>query len=42
VDDTAPELLDLEITRERVTSLDEVINVLRTHVRITPARRSML
>jgi hypothetical protein len=42
VDEERPELLDQEIARERVTSIDEVLALIRTHVRIAPSHTSSL
>ena len=36
VDDEEPQLLDQEIAIEQVTSLDDVLALIRTHVRIAP------
>jgi hypothetical protein len=36
VDDEEPQLLDQEIARDRVTSIDAVLALIRTHVRVVP------
>ena len=38
VDEQEPQLLDQEITCDRVTSLDDIIALIRTHVRVVPDR----
>ena len=38
VDEQEPQLLDQEIACDRVTSLDDVIALIRTHVRVVPDR----
>jgi len=37
VDDEEPQLLDQEITRDRVATMDEVVALIRAHVRVTTA-----
>lgn len=36
VDQDEPQLLDQEIARDRVSTIDEVLALIRTHVRIGP------
>jgi len=36
VDDEEPELLDQEIVSATITSVDELVELIRAHVRITP------
>jgi hypothetical protein len=38
VDDEEPQLLDQEIACDRVASIDDIIALIRTHVRIVPDR----
>jgi hypothetical protein len=38
VDEQEPQLLDQEIACDRVTSLDDIIALIRTHVRVVPDR----
>ncbi len=38
VDEQEPQLLDQEIARDRVATIDEVLALIRTHVRIAPSR----
>ena len=36
VDDDEPELLDQEIVRERVATIEDVLDLVRVHVRVVP------
>jgi len=36
VDETEPQLLDQEIARDRVATIDEVLALIRRHVRVGP------
>ena len=36
VDETEPQLLDQEIARDRVATIDDVLSLIRTHVRVGP------
>jgi hypothetical protein len=38
VDEQEPQLLDQEIACDRVASLDDIIALIRTHVRVVPDR----
>jgi hypothetical protein len=38
VDEQEPQLLDQEIACDRVTSIDDIIALIRTHVRVVPDR----
>ena len=38
VDEQEPQLLDQEIACDRVASIDEIIALIRTHVRVVPDR----
>ena len=38
VDEEEPQLLDQEIACDRVVSLDDIIALIRTHVRVVPDR----
>ena len=38
VDEQEPQLLDQEIACDRVTSVDDIIALIRTHVRVVPDR----
>ena len=40
VDEQEPQLLDQEIACDRVVSIDEIIALIRTHVRVVPDRVS--
>ena len=40
VDEEEPQLLDQEIACDRVVSIDEIIALIRTHVRVVPDRVS--
>jgi hypothetical protein len=37
VDDFEPQLLDQEISRERVATIDDVVALIRMHIRIVPS-----
>jgi hypothetical protein len=39
VDEQEPQLLDQEIACDRVTSIDDIIALIRTHVRVVPDQR---
>jgi hypothetical protein len=36
VDEDEPQLLDQEIARDRVATIDDVLSLIRTHVRVSP------
>jgi hypothetical protein len=36
VDEDEPQLLDQEIARDRVATIDDVLSLIREHVRVTP------
>ena len=36
VDETEPQLLDQEIARDRVATIDDVLSLIRAHVRVSP------
>jgi hypothetical protein len=40
VDEQEPQLLDQEIACDRVASIDDIVALIRTHVRVVPDRMS--
>ena len=38
VDEEEPQLLDQEIARDRVVSVDDIVALIRTHVHVVPGR----